>query len=452
MSQDPKDLPPRRPKPRPRPRPEPTEAIEEPTTFRPAPGAGIPPKNPERPGARKRPARSTAINGDEPKVPRSAKPRRSISDDPTISAADRGGSLVERVRFGRVNSGLLATFCRQFSVYLNSGVGLTRALDSLADQYRGTALGPVVDRLGVAVRRGETVSEAASREPQAFDALFLSMMRVAEARGGMPETLRSLSSHYESRERLVRQARSAMIYPSAVILISLAVGGLLTIFVLPVLVEILRDFTRGKGVELPLPTRILIAISDFIQAYGWWLLPALLIGGGFALLRAYKTPKGKGILDELILRVPVMGKLLRLIDTARFSRTLADLLSAGVDIGRSLDLTADVLHLVPYQRTVRAIRRPILQGTELSTALAATGRFDPDVLAFVESGEETGSLPESLSRLADDYEERVTYMVKNLGSLIQPLIIIILGTIVGFIALAFIMAYVSVIASLAGGL
>lgn len=450
MSRDPGE-PPRRPGPRPRPRPDPfddlpTGPADGPSTFRPAPGGGTPPRDPARPGTR----RPRPGPDDEPAPPRPARPRRSIADEPT---PDRGGgTLVERVRFGRVNSGLMATFCRQFSVYLNSGVALTTTLDSLAKQYKGTALGPVIDRMGLAVRRGEAISDAAAREPRAFDPLFLSMIRVAEARGGLPEVLRGLSAHYESRQRLVRQARSAMIYPSAVILVSLAVGGLITIFVLPKLVEILRDLSRGRGIDLPLPTRMLVALSDFIQAYGWWLGPIALIGGGLALLYAYRTPRGKAVLDEVILRVPVMGKLLRMIDTARFSRTLSDLLNAGVDVGSSLELTADVLHLVPYQKAVRALRRPIVQGTELSEALEATGRFDADVLAFVESGEETGNLPESLSRVADDYEERVAYMVKNLSSLIQPLILIVLGTIVGFIAIAFIMAYISVIANLSAGL
>ena len=196
---------------------------------------------------------------------------------------------------------------------------------------------------------------------------------------------------------------------------------------------------------------MLIAFSNFIQLVGWWLLPALLIGGPFVLIRMYRTANGKDILDRLILRIPVMGKLMRMIDTARFSRTFSDLLQAGVDLGSSIDLTADVLQTTPYQEAVRAMKPEVLHGTDLSTAIASTQRFDPEVLAYVQSGEETGTLPESLVRLADEYEDRVAYMVKNLGSLLQPLILIILGSFVGFIVIAFVMAYVTLISKLTTG-
>jgi type IV pilus assembly protein PilC len=462
MSRDPADRPPRRRRPRPGTPDDLPEADEDAfdstNTFRPNPAA----RRDDTPRRAPGPIRSATPDFDDlDDVPeevrkqfqptekaKKPKTRRSVLD---ADEPSKGGGLVERVVFGRVNSGALARFCRQFGVYLASGVSLTRALDGLAKQFKGTALGPVADRMGVAVRRGETIADAAAREPQAFDNLFLSMIRVAEARGGVPEVLRSLSEHYEARQRMIRQARSAMIYPTAVILITLAVGGLLTIFVLPKLVEILRDMTRGRGIDLPLPTRILMGISDFIQAYGWWLIPLLVVGGGFGLIRAYRTPRGKAVLDEVALRIPVMGKLLRKIDTARFSRTLSDLLMAGVPVNMSLDLTADVLHLVPYQNSVRTMRQEVAAGAELAEVIADSGRFEPDVLAYIETGEETGELPESLGRLARDYQEQVDFMVKNLGSLIQPLIVIVLGGIVGFVALAFIMAYISVLATLGGG-
>jgi type II secretory pathway component PulF len=420
----------------------------EPSTFRPNP-AGRRPEHPARaPGPARRPEHTPRDEEPDLPQPRPARKRLSMADAPPAAG---GAGLMERVVLGRVNAGLLGQFCRRFSTYMASGVDLNRTLASLAKQFKGTAMGPVAERLGTAVLSGETISDAAAREPKAFDAMFLSMIRVAEARGGLPESLRTLADHYEARQRMVRQARSAMIYPTAVILITLAVGGLLTIFVLPKLVEILRDMTRGRGIELPLPTRMLMALSDFIGAYGWWLIPALVLGGGFALVRAYGTPRGKAVLDEVALRVPVMGRLLRKIDTARFSRTLSDLLMAGVPVNDSLELTADVLHLVPYQKSVRVMRREVAAGTELAEAIAESGRFEPDVLAYVESGEETGELPESLARVARDYQEQVDFMIKNLGSLIQPLIVIVLGSVVGFVALAFVLAYITVLANLAGG-
>lgn len=440
----------------------PEPEVPEPSTFRPTPArkpnpapgrpAATPPPQGSKPGAeakrrpRPAPAGADELDDDEPSQPR-RRPSRSEESEPA-----GGPGRLERLVFGKVTPGLMADFCRRFATYLDAGVGLNKVMGSLQKQFGKTAMGPVVERLGQAVAQGDSLSDAAARERQAFDPMFLSMLRVAEARGGLPEVLRNLAEHYASRQRLIRQARSAMIYPTAVIGISLLVGGLLTVFVLPKLVDILRDMTRGRSIDLPLPTRMLMGLSDFIQAYGWWLIPLTVVGGGFALIRWYGTDSGKAVLDRLIMRVPVMGKLLRMIDTARFARTLSDLLDAGVDINTSLRLTADTLYLVPYRDGVRAVDFEVADGSELSPALADSGLFAQDLVTFVETGEDTGNLPESLGRSARDYEERVEHMVKNLGSLIQPLIFIVLGAIVGFIVIAFIMAYIAVIANLASGL
>lgn len=424
-----------------------TEDLEGPSTFQPV-SAKKPPSSEITRKKRKRPPGESDLLGDPYELPENM-PRFSPKKPKHDPKIDEGGSLSERVRFGRVSAGLLSQYCRQFAVYLNAGVTLSRVFDSLSKRFKGTAMGPVNERLALAVRRGDTLSEAVARESQAFDPMFLSMVRAAETRGGLPETLTRLADHYEARQSLIRQTRSALIYPTAVIFVCLAVGGLLTIFVLPVLVNILREF--AGDITLPLPTRMLMALSDFVQAVGWWLLPALLVATPFVLVRMYRTAKGKDLLDRLILRVPVMGKLMRMIDTARFSRAFADLLRAGVDLGTSIDLTADVLQTSPYQEAVRGMRKQVVRGTDLSTAIAETGRFDPEVLAYVQSGEETGTLPESLLRLADEYEDRVAHMVKNLGSLIQPLILIVLGSIVGFIVISFVLAYVALISKLTTG-
>ncbi len=360
---------------------------------------------------------------------------------------DRGGpSLLERLLFGRISSGQLASFCRQLASYLVAGVDLLKTFNSLSKQFAGTALGPVIDRVETSIRRGSNLAEAMAREPQAFDNLFLSMIRAAEARGAVPETLRLMAKHYESRQTLVRQARSAMIYPIIVLVVTFAVCMLITNFVLPGLLSLIE----GKG-PMPAPTRILIGITHFVQAMGWWAIPAGLVAGGFALRWAYKTPAGKSVLDEIALRLPGLGKLFRAIDTARFARTLGGLLNAGVDYGQAIDLTAAVLHLAPLKRAVGGLREQVMEGAPMSEGLAASRRFDVEVVSVVESGEETGTMPEALDRLADEYEERVKYMVKNLGQVVQPLLMLIIGGIVFFVALAFFMAYASVISGLAGG-
>lgn len=381
-------------------------------------------------------------------------PRSSGADDASGTTLRReagGPKLFERLVFGSISAGHLATFCRQAAAYLEAGVDPVKALGSLQQQFAATALGPVLGRVQAAVRRGESLDEAMAREPGAFDDQFLAMIRVAEARGGVPETLRMLSRHYEARQRMIRQARSALIYPAAVVIIGLGVGWLLTAFVLPRLVEVLQDMTRGRGASLPGPTRALMAFSDFMVWIGWWALPIGAVVGVFLLLRFYRTPTGKATIDEIGLAIPVLGPLLRNLDVARFARTLATLLEAGVDYGTSFDLTAGVVRLAPFRRALRGVRAEVLEGTTVSRALADTGRFPADVIAYVETGEDSGRLPESLDKLADEYEDRAEHMIKNLGSLVQPLIIIILGGFVFFIALALVMAYISVIANFAGG-
>jgi type II secretory pathway component PulF len=338
-------------------------------------------------------------------------------------------------------------FCRQFGAYQNSGVDIGKALANLEKQFSRTALGPVIGRLAVAVKRGETLGEAAEREPQAFDRLFLSMIKVAEARGGIPETLRLLGRHYEARQSLIRQARSAMIYPICVLLVAAAVVALLSIWLLPMFATMLREFA-GPSAQLPMASRVLLGFSDFVAKAGWLFFPVVIIGTPLLLLQAYKTRAGKRMIDAVLLVMPVFGGLFKKLDTARFSRTLASLIDAGVDIGSSLELTAGVVHLEPFRRAVADARLQVIQGEELSTALNQTRRFGPDVIAVVNSGEETGKLPESLNHVADDYEEQVQYTVRNLGTLIQPLLTLLLGGLVLFIILAVFLPYISILMSI----
>jgi type IV pilus assembly protein PilC len=373
---------------------------------------------------------------------------RPVHDDTGEPGGDRRASNPAQViLFGRVNSGTLALFCRQFAAYLIAGVDLIKALTSLERQFARTPMGPVIRRLTLSVRRGDSMTEAVKREPKAFDTLFVSMIQIAEARGGIPETLRLLSRHYEARQRLIRQAQSAMIYPVAVLLVASAVVAMLTLWLLPKFNEMLLEIL-GRGAVLPLPSRILMAFTRFVQALGWWLIPLVMIGGPLLLLFLYKTETGKHVIDRLVIRVPVFGLLLKKIDITRFARTLATLLGSGVDVGTSIDLTANIMRLEPLRRAVLDARPFIMDGGELSEALLESRRFGPDVIAVIESGEETGKLPESLERLADDYEEQVSSMVRNMGQLVQPLIMIFLGGLVLLIILAVILPYIAILQSL----
>lgn len=374
-------------------------------------------------------------------------PRRSSTEPPATIGKPRW----YQQGFGRVSGKHLVSFCRQFASYLDAGINLYRAMESLRRQYQWTSLGPVIGRLQLAVRRGESLTDAMGREPAAFEHYFLSMMRVGEVRGSVPETLRLLSMEYASRQRMARQTKSALIYPTFVILVAVTVSVLLTILVLPPLVDIMRGVIKERRIELPAPTQWLIRLSDFIAAGGWWMIPLPLFGTIAVIVATYRFQHGKAFLDEILLRLPVVGQLVWKIDTTRFCRTLANLLDAGVDIGSSLELTADTLHLAPMRRAVLRALDSIIQGESLSTSIELTDLFPPDIPALINSGEETGRLPEMMLSIADEYEEQVEFIIKNLGNLLQPAITIIVGGVVFFVAVAFFMGYAAVLSNLGQG-
>ena len=404
---------------------------------------------PRRPKPKPKPLQTMLVEGQDTFQPSArATPRRARKAPDDIRPVAGGPNWFERIVFGSVSSGHLATFCGQFARYQDAGVDLLRSLSSLQKQFSRSALGPVIARLEVAVRGGDSLASAMAREPQAFDKLALSMMRVAEARGGEPETLRGLSRHYEARQRMIRQARSAMIYPTIVLLIASAIVLLLTIFVIPKMVEFIADSMRGKTFDLPWPTQVLMAISHFMTGQGWWLVPLALVGGVVGGFQLYRTQPGKDLIDGLSLWIPVLGKIRRKIETTRFARTLGALLNAGVDVGTSLDLTSDVLGLSSFRRAIRGVKGEVMDGTELSEAIEQTRCFPSDVVAIIGSGEETGKLPESLDKIADDYEEQVEYMIRNLGQLIQPILMVVMGGIVLFIILGVILAYLQMLTSI----
>ena len=248
-------------------------------TSRPSRDAPGPRANPRRirePAARIaeystfRPNPAGSNRGGKPAWPKKTKSLNPLAENFEKPAG--GPTWWERILLGRVSTGQLAQFCRQFAAYLSAGVDFTKSLSSLERQFSGTALGPILGRIQLSIRRGSTLEEAMAREPQAFGPMFLSMIKVAEARGGVPETLKMLAHHYEARQRLLRTARSAMIYPVIVITVASVVVALISIFLLPQFAKTLKDIAGNKS--LPLPSQVLMAFSGFVQYIGWWLIPA----------------------------------------------------------------------------------------------------------------------------------------------------------------------------------
>ena len=351
---------------------------------------------------------------------------------------------------GRINSDTLARFCRLWSQSLAGGLDLNRTLATLERRFSDSGLGPALVAMRRSLKDGATLAEALE-ETGAFDSFFVSLMKVAEARGGYAETLRELADHYERRQRLIRTARGALIQPAIILVLAFGVVILVATLALPAFASLLTDLGDPNG--LPWISRALIALSGFMTVFGWWLIPACAVGAVFLGRIWYATPPGKATLDALAARLPVFGGLARLIDKVRFSRSLSVLLDGGLPPDEALELTAGTLNLTGSRRIVETLRDAVLDGEEISPVLRirAEDWWGPELADVVENGEETGQLPEALARQAKIDENDLEQKVRNLSTLVKPLITIALGGLVLFIILAVIVPYLSVLQNLGGG-
>lgn len=387
-----------------------------------------------------------------PKSARQERPGQSKAkarSNPGSAAVPSRAGWFDRLLGGRAGPLVLSTYCRQWSQYWDAGIDLNRSLVQLAQRFQRTPLGPATERVRASIRAGADLPGALAREKDVFDPLFLAVMRVADARGGAVETLRELADYYEARGRLVRRAKSAMIYPAIVLTASLAIAFLISVFLLPMFATMLADLGRGGG-TLPLPSRALMAFSGFMAGAGWWAVPLATVGVIFLLRGWYRTASGKATLDRVLIRIPVFGKLLRLIDQARLSRALSALVEGGVGVLPALQLSRDVVRLDPFHQAVSLAERRVREGETLADSFAESPVIDDDTIAVVATGEETGKLPEALNKLAEQREEQIEHTVRNLGALIQPLVMVFLGGLVLFIILAVLLPYISALTSLAG--
>lgn len=450
------------------------------STFRPAPGRTggsgekLPPRAPverdERPraeGSTFRPANSSGGTGKaRPKRPpieddeagtsfepvKSKRSRDDLDDDGKF-AAGGGPTILERILFGKVGTKQLALFYRQFGQYLSAGMDVGQSLRGLQKHFSGRALGPVIARMTDAVKSGRTLAEAFEREPQAFDRLAVNMIRAAEARGAVPEILGELAEVAEFRARTVRNVASASIYPIIVLTMATICLLVIAVFVGPLFNGILTDMIpESKRGDLWLPTKMLFRFNSLMMALGPLMPIFLLIGTVIGIWAAYKTEPGRAILDEIYWYVPVFGKIQKNIDLSRMARMLGALLEAGVSTPDALSLTAGVVRLKPYERALEDAAAATREGDEIGPVFSKSGRFPFEVVGLIETGEATGNLPRSLARMADDFEEQATVMIKSLSTLLQPIITIVLGLIVGFIAIAFVGLIAALFTSLASGI
>lgn len=350
--------------------------------------------------------------------------------------------------FGRVSGRDLAIFCRQFATMIDAGVSLVRCLAVLEEQTGSARLRQIIQEIQGAVESGETLSRALSRWPRIFSNLFVGLVRAGEIGGVLDETLNRLSTFLEENERLRRKVKSAMTYPVLVLIFATAVVIGLVTFILPQFVQVFKEL--GISDELPAPTRLLIQISNFLTTK-WYMviIGAVLLFVSFS--QYTRTQIGRRHHDWVKLKVPIFGALNHKIALARFSRTLSTLLVSGVPILQSLETVAGAVDNEIISDAILAARAAIREGEQIGDPLQRSGMFPPMVVQMVAIGEETGSLDNMLSKVADFYESEVDATLASLTAMLEPLLIVTLGVIVGFIVISMFMPLMSAISQLQQG-
>ena len=320
----------------------------------------------------------------------------------------------------------IVIFTRQFSTMINSGLPLVQALDILAKQSENKTLQDVTRQVVFDVESGNTVADALRKHPKAFSDLYVNMVAAGEAGGILDTILMRLATFMEKNDALIRKVKGAMIYPAVIATVAAGAIIILLIFVIP----IFQDMFADVGVDLPMPTRIVIWLSAFLQSR-WWLVAAIIFGLQFMVRRYYTTSNGKLQIDKLMLKTPVLGDVLRKSAVSRFTRTLGTLISSGVSILDGLEITARTAGNRVVQDAIMASRASIAGGDTISAPLQRSNVFPPMVISMIAVGEQTGGLDEMLTKIADFYDEEVDAAVSGMLALMEPMMIVFLGTVVG---------------------
>jgi len=332
---------------------------------------------------------------------------------------------------GGISSKEIAVFTRQFSVMIDAGLPLVQCLEILGSQQENRTFQKILLAVRQDVESGSTLADALRKHPKAFDDLYCNMVAAGEAGGILDTILQRLSTYIEKIVKLRSAVRSALVYPTAVILIAIGVVWVILWKVIPTFATLFE----GLGASLPLPTRITIALSNFIGAW-WWLILGAVATTIFLLVRYHKTYKGRRVIDGAMLKMPVLGTVLKKIAVARFCRTLGTLVSSGVPILEGLEITARTSGNAILEDAIMATRASVEEGKTIAEPLKAASVFPPMVVQMVAVGEQTGALETMLSKIADFYEDEVDEATANLLALLEPVMICFLGVIIGGIVIS----------------
>jgi len=346
---------------------------------------------------------------------------------------------------GKVNPKELAVFTRQFSVMIDAGLPLVQCLEILSNQQENKAFARALVDVRAAVEAGSTLANALRLYPKIFDDLYSNMVEAGETGGILDTILQRLSSYIEKAVKLRRAVQSALIYPIAVVVIAGGVIGLLLWKVVPIFATLFA----GLDVALPLPTRIVIGLS---HAVGTFAVPIIVAGalGVWGLKVYYATPNGRMTIDSLVLKLPLLGVLMRKIAVARFTRTLGTLITSGVPMLEAMDITARTSGNAVVEKAILSVRKAIETGRTIVDPLRETGVFPNMVVQMIGVGEQTGALDAMLQKVADFYEDEVDAAVGDLLTAMEPMIILFLGVVVGGVVISMYLPLFSLIGKLAG--
>jgi type IV pilus assembly protein PilC len=343
----------------------------------------------------------------------------------TIIKVDESKSTPRRVG-GSIGMRDIVIFTRQFSTMINAGLPLVQALDILARQSENKSLAAVVREVVFDVESGNTVADAMRKHPKAFSDLYTNMVAAGEAGGILDTILNRLAVFMEKNDALVRKVKGAMIYPTVI----LGVAALCVVILLWKVIPVFSSMFDSVGMELPLPTKVVIGMSYFLTTY-WWAILIGVGGSAYFIKQFYATPAGQLVIDRFLLKVPVLGDVLRKSAVSRFTRTLGTLISSGVSILDGLEITARTSGNRVVQDAIMKSRASIAGGDTIAGPLQKSEVFPPMVISMISVGEQTGGLDEMLSKIADFYDDEVDAAVSALLSLLEPIMIVFLGVVVG---------------------
>jgi len=332
---------------------------------------------------------------------------------------------------GGIKTRDLVVMTRQFATMINAGLPLVQALDILAKQTENKSLAEITKSVVYDVESGHTLADALRKHPKAFSDLYVNMVAAGEAGGILDTILVRLSEFLEKNDAIIRKVKGAMIYPAVIMSVAAIAIAVLLIFVIPTF----QNMFASVNLELPLPTRIVIGMSSILTHY-WWVMIGAIGGFVFLLSRWYKTAPGRLQIDKLLLRLPVLGDVIRKSAVSRFTRTLGTLISSGVSILDGLEITARTAGNMVIHNAVMESRASIAGGETIAGPLQKSNVFPPMVISMIAVGEQTGGLDEMLSKIADFYDDEVDAAVSALLALMEPIMIVVLGVIVGGMVVA----------------